>query len=81
MAILITGGNRGLGFALAGRLLQDGRDVILTARTASTGQKAAGALLSKTGKASLDVLELDVGNSASIDGDGEAPPRRLRTSA
>ena len=58
---LITGGNKGLGYEAARRLIGLGHKVYIGARNAELGQKAAGALGAK-------FLQLDVTNDASVRG-------------
>ena len=58
---LVTGANRGIGYAVAKGLLQKGITVIITSRTVQKGEKAAEEL-SKFGNAiyhQLDVTNLD----------------------
>ena len=59
--ILVTGGNRGIGFAIAKGLLAKGCDLIITARTLSDAQQAA-----KTLEGSVMAVELDVSSDDSI---------------
>lgn len=70
---LVTGGNRGLGYEVCRKLLALGKPVILTARTAESGAKAAGQLraAAPTG-AKLEVLQLDVSSPESIKALGAA---------
>ena len=62
--VLITGANRGIGLALARRLLTDGYRVLATCRTPSAAAELAG--LAGTGD--LEVLPLDVADAAAVDG-------------
>ncbi|MGK7907029.1 MAG: SDR family oxidoreductase [Synechococcus sp.] len=62
---LVTGGNRGIGFAICQGLLARGFDVILAARSPEKGQ-AAVAKLSAGGK-SVTFLQLDMDSDASIE--------------
>jgi short-subunit dehydrogenase len=48
-AVVITGGSRGIGFALAWRFLQAGRETVIVARDATRLTEAAAALLIATG--------------------------------
>ncbi|MEM9568416.1 MAG: SDR family NAD(P)-dependent oxidoreductase [Cyanobacteria bacterium P01_E01_bin.34] len=59
--VLITGGNRGIGFAIAKGLLDRGHEVIVTSRSPETATLAA----EKLGKRAT-ALELDVSNEESI---------------
>lgn len=56
-SVLVTGGNRGIGRAIAERLLADGHKVAVTTRASSAGSAPAGAL----------AVECDITDSASID--------------
>lgn len=56
-SVLVTGGNRGIGRAIAERLLADGHKVAVTTRATSAGSAPEGAL----------VVECDITDSASID--------------
>jgi NAD(P)-dependent dehydrogenase (short-subunit alcohol dehydrogenase family) len=58
---LITGGNRGIGFAIAQGLLAKGYEVIITSRSLDNAQQAAQKLQSK-----VIPIELDVSNDDSI---------------
>ena len=61
---LVTGANRGIGFAVAKTLLEKGFTVILTARSESSGQGA----LNKLGhQHNLHFHKLDVSDQASVD--------------
>jgi NAD(P)-dependent dehydrogenase (short-subunit alcohol dehydrogenase family) len=62
---LITGGNRGIGFAVAAGLTAAGLRVILGCRSRTDGEAAAAALQAKGAQARA--LQLDVADPASID--------------
>ncbi len=62
---LVTGGNRGIGFAICQGLLASGFDVILAARSLDKAKAAAGKLPSTNSK--VHVVELDVADDQSID--------------
>ena len=55
---LVTGGNRGIGLGIAGRLLADGYDVTVTSRSGTLGEDAP---------AGLRVVACDVTDVASVD--------------
>ena len=61
---LVTGGNRGFGFAIAQGLLQKGYEVIITSRSLDKAKEAA-KKLQKLGK--VIPIELDVTNDNSIE--------------
>ena len=61
---LVTGGNRGIGFAIAQGLLQKGYEAIITSRSLDKAKKAADKL-QEFGK--VTPIELDVSNDASIE--------------
>jgi NAD(P)-dependent dehydrogenase (short-subunit alcohol dehydrogenase family) len=61
---VITGANRGLGFATARRLGQSGVKVIVGARTLADGERAAGRLLRQGLDA--EALHLDIDSPASV---------------
>jgi NAD(P)-dependent dehydrogenase (short-subunit alcohol dehydrogenase family) len=60
--ILITGGNKGLGFEAARRLIADGHSVIIGSRDPARGAQAAAALGTKSVR--LDVTDNDSVNAA-----------------
>jgi NAD(P)-dependent dehydrogenase (short-subunit alcohol dehydrogenase family) len=62
--VLITGGNRGIGREVARQLAQRGFLVVIGARDAASGRKAAAEIQAAGGKA--EVLPLDVSDSASV---------------
>ena len=59
---LVTGGNRGIGFAIAQGLLTKGYDIILTSRTIDSAQQAAQKL-----NGNVIPLALDISNDSSIE--------------
>ena len=59
---LVTGGNRGIGFAIAQGLLTKGYDIILTSRTIDSAQQAAKKL-----NGNIIPLALDISNDSSIE--------------
>jgi NAD(P)-dependent dehydrogenase (short-subunit alcohol dehydrogenase family) len=62
--VLITGGNRGIGFETAKQLAGRGFHVVIAARNEASGLKAAKAIQTTQGK--LTSLSLDVSHSESI---------------
>ncbi|MBA2678844.1 MAG: glucose 1-dehydrogenase [Ktedonobacteraceae bacterium] len=63
---LITGGNRGLGFAMAQALAEAGADVVVTSRDLEKAQQSAATLAQTTGRRALG-LAVDVTNGQQID--------------
>ena len=69
---LVTGGNKGIGFAICQGLLDKGFDVFLTARDADKGSAAIaiaalpGIAKLSTNSNSVQLVELDVTNDESI---------------
>ena len=64
MNILVTGGNKGIGFEICRQLARGGHHVILSARSAERGEKAVKALAAEGLK--VDFLLLDTGDDSSI---------------
>ncbi|MEO1295983.1 MAG: SDR family NAD(P)-dependent oxidoreductase, partial [Cyanobacteria bacterium J06636_16] len=60
--VLITGGNRGIGFAIAQGLLAKDYDVIITARSLDSAKQAAEKL-----EGNVIPVELDVSSDRSIE--------------
>jgi NAD(P)-dependent dehydrogenase (short-subunit alcohol dehydrogenase family) len=58
---LVTGGNRGIGFAIAQGLLTQGYEVIITARSLESAKQAA-----ETLQGTVISIELDVSDDRSI---------------
>lgn len=63
---MVTGGSRGIGFAIAKGLAEHGADVAIVARTKEQVEAAAGAIRSETGK-KVWSFPFDVGDSDSIE--------------
>lgn len=66
--VLVTGGNAGLGFEIAKKLLKDHPDrfhILIGARTPSKGEDAVKDLHNQ-GLTDCEVLEIDVGSNESI---------------
>ena len=63
---LITGGNRGLGFAMAQALAEAGADVVVTSRQQEKAQESAAALARTTGRRALG-LAVDVTNAEQVE--------------
>lgn len=64
--ILVTGANRGLGYATVLELARKGAEVIMTARTMEKGNKAAEEIQQLVPGAVLHVLELDLSTLTSV---------------
>jgi NAD(P)-dependent dehydrogenase (short-subunit alcohol dehydrogenase family) len=65
MIALVTGANKGIGFAICQGLLAEGFEVILAARSLDRGKEAAKKLSSDRGK--IRVVELEVTDDKNID--------------
>ena len=63
--VLVTGGSKGIGFAVATRFAQSGADVAIVARTRETIDEAVNAI-KKTAKARVIGVSADVGMAADI---------------
>jgi NAD(P)-dependent dehydrogenase (short-subunit alcohol dehydrogenase family) len=64
---LVTGGNRGIGYAICGQLADAGMHVILTSRDAAKGAAAADKLRAGKPTLSISSYALDVSDPASVD--------------
>jgi NAD(P)-dependent dehydrogenase (short-subunit alcohol dehydrogenase family) len=76
MNILVTGGNKGIGFEICRQLAKAGHHVVLSARSAERGEKAVKALAAEGLKA--DFLLLDMGDDASIQRAARELKQRLK---
>jgi len=63
---LITGGNRGLGFAMAKALAEAGADVVLTSRKSEKARESAAAIAEATGRRALG-LTVDVTDAQQVE--------------
>jgi len=63
---VVTGGNRGIGRAIAGALAEAGADVVVANRNAESGEEAATELAEETGVETLAV-EVDVADEGSVE--------------
>ncbi len=63
---LITGGNRGLGFAMAQALAEAGADVVVTSRQQEKALKSAAAIAEATGRRTLGLV-VDVTNADQVE--------------
>ncbi|MEM6295473.1 MAG: SDR family NAD(P)-dependent oxidoreductase [Myxococcota bacterium] len=64
--ILLTGGNRGLGFATASRLLRAGHRLVITTRTASARNDAVKRLRAVASDASVEGYVVDLASQTSV---------------
>src|SRR2546430_13390329 len=62
----ITGGNRGLGFAMARALAEAGADVVMTSRQLEKAQQSATAIAAATGRRALG-LAVDVTDAQQVE--------------
>jgi NAD(P)-dependent dehydrogenase (short-subunit alcohol dehydrogenase family) len=76
MNILVTGGNKGIGFEICRQLAKAGHHVVLSARSAERGEKAVKALADEDLK--VDFLLLDTGDDASIQRAARELKQRLK---
>ena len=63
---VVTGANSGLGEVVAGQLARHGAEVILACRDATKGEAAAQAIQAGSPRGSAVVMELDLGDLASV---------------
>lgn len=64
--ILVTGGNRGIGFATVKVLAERGAHVVLTTRDRKRGEEAAASIRAHIPAASVEVMTLDLASLASV---------------
>lgn len=64
---LVTGGSRGIGFAVAAVLRREGADVVLAARDGEGLGAAAEGLRSRPGRGAVTTVEVDVTDPARVD--------------
>lgn len=64
--IIVTGGNRGIGFATALALAKRGAHVIITSRDAQRGEQAAAQVRAVVSGASIEVMTLDLASLTNI---------------
>lgn len=63
---LVTGGNSGIGFTTVEQLARQGAHVVLACRRLDDGERAKSEIASKNVRGSIDVMELDLANLASV---------------
>lgn len=64
--VIVTGGNRGIGYATVAALAMRGAHVILTSRDAKRGEEAAAQVRAMVPNASVEVMTLDLASLANI---------------
>lgn len=64
--VLVTGGNRGIGFATSQALAARGAHVLMTSRDAARGEESAQTIRAAHPHARIEVLQLDLGSLASV---------------
>lgn len=64
--VIVTGGNRGIGYATVAALAMRGAHVILTSRDAKRGEEAAAQVRAVVPNASVEVMTLDLASLANI---------------
>lgn len=70
--IVVTGANRGLGYEAANMMAARSATVVLAVRTRSKGQVAAGAIRQRAPRATVDVMQLDLGDLSTVGGFADA---------
>jgi NAD(P)-dependent dehydrogenase (short-subunit alcohol dehydrogenase family) len=75
--VLITGGNSGIGRAMANALAQQGNRVIIASRDLAKSQEAINAIQAQDPNTSLEAMTLDLGDFADIDRFATAITRRI----
>jgi NAD(P)-dependent dehydrogenase (short-subunit alcohol dehydrogenase family) len=70
--ILVTGGNSGIGYEAARQFAGHGAHVVLACRDARKGHAAVAAITSEHPRASVEAMELDLANLASVRAFAEA---------
>eukprot|EP00638_Chattonella_subsalsa_P006926 CAMPEP_0117764504 /NCGR_PEP_ID=MMETSP0947-20121206/19424_1 /TAXON_ID=44440 /ORGANISM="Chattonella subsalsa, Strain CCMP2191" /LENGTH=182 /DNA_ID=CAMNT_0005586717 /DNA_START=99 /DNA_END=647 /DNA_ORIENTATION=- len=63
---IVTGANTGIGQATALGLVKQGANVIMACRSIETAEKARKDIVIKTGRDSIEVMELDLSNFKSV---------------
>ncbi|CAI0442188.1 unnamed protein product [Linum tenue] len=64
---VVTGGNKGIGFAVAKKLAEKGLTVVLTARDVGRGKQAVETLRCRFGLHNVSFLQLDVSDPCSVE--------------
>jgi NAD(P)-dependent dehydrogenase (short-subunit alcohol dehydrogenase family) len=64
--VIITGGNRGIGYATAAKLAGQGFHVVLAARDRSRSEESAWAIRRQIPNANIEAMELDLASLASV---------------
>lgn len=65
-SVIVTGSNKGIGYAIAENLAGKGWKVIMAVRNTAYGQAAKTKILQKFGNANLQIEHLDVSNCSSV---------------
>jgi NAD(P)-dependent dehydrogenase (short-subunit alcohol dehydrogenase family) len=65
-AVLVTGGNSGIGFECALQLARDGWQVVIASRNRALSQRAVQRIQHETGNADVSEFKLDLGSLAAI---------------
>jgi light-dependent protochlorophyllide reductase len=65
-AVLVTGGNSGIGFACAQTLAREGWRVLIASRDRAASAEAVKRIIRESGNDGVSALELDLGSTASV---------------
>ena len=65
-AVLVTGGNSGIGFECARKLAREGQRVVVASRNREASAKAVDRIAAETGNTAVEDMELDLGSLAAV---------------
>ena len=65
-AVLVTGGNSGIGFECARKLAREGQRVVVASRNREASAEAVDRIAAETGNTAVEDMELDLGSLAAV---------------